>query len=259
MRRSPYARLAGAALASAGLIGLAACASEPEAAPEPAPVETATPTASPTPSATDEAEPVLFTLSARARATDGTSLDLTLTAHPPVAADDDTDLRGDFAARCAATGAKSPSSPMSPLTELTLSSYGASLVPIDLEVGGDGYTLASPVAVSAGSVYSAQVAEGDSIVLVQSGPTCNNVYQLTGSGENEMVLDFESGTSTPDDTLWAYGHYGFSVPTESGTTLETCAGSLGDAVSAADLVGVPGWDAGVDATGVSCAIGYVGE
>ncbi len=239
------------------LSGCAATA-EPEAA---APPPSSAP--SPTPSATASAEPPtepLFVISARVRAIDNTSIDISLSAMPALASTD-RDARAlatEFVDACSELGGTSVSSADTPVSLDSLEKFGSSLVRFDFASSPEDKTFYAPVDLSLGSVYYPEVASGDNITEVEQSTTCTGRYQVTGSGPATAIANFETGTATPDTEQWRYGHYGFSVPFESGASIEACSVELSpDALMT--VTDIPGWEPGSDSTGISCGTGYRGE
>lgn len=248
----------GAVLTLLAAMTLAGCAAE--AAPEPSPTPSAaepTPEPSVEPEETDDA---LFTVSAKVRAVDGTTIDISLSGHSPVASTDPeaSDLVSEFIELCSAMDGRSVSDVASPVSEDSLAQFGASLMKLEYTSTPEGRTFFAPVDLTLGSLYYAEVASGDGILTVESNDTCTGRYQLTGSGSGTAIAEYESGNTTPDLGQWRYGHYGFSVPFESGATIEACRVVVGD-LALEDVADIPGWDPGSDATGISCGIGYAGE
>ena len=242
-----------------GALGLSACSGA--AVPSPS----ATDSASPSPSATasalpDDAESELFTVSAKARASDGTTLDLVLTGYLPLASTGAAaeDLRNDFLGECADAGGMSLFDTGRAVSEQTLTEFGSSLMRIDYSVSPEGHTLTSLVDVIAGIDNFPVVATGDSLELVQSTDTCLNRYVLTGSGAGSFIANFQTGEVNPDVQQWRFGSYGFTVESDSGATLESCDVTVSE-LGRADLGDVPGWPDGAVGTGISCGTGFTGE
>lgn len=252
--------------ASASFLVLLVVAALTSCTPTPAAEPTATKTAeAPTPSPSsspvaEDADDVVFTILAKVRATDGTTMDISLIGHTPVPAADKkgTRLAEEFADKCAELDGYSVSDAAVPVSFQSLVDFGSSLMRIDYEVTPDGHTLFSPVDLELGSPYFAEIVSGDGVVPVSTNRTCTGGYQLTESGSGYAVSNFESGTTAPDPGQWVFGHYGFTVPFESGASIESCRVEVSD-LAQDDVADVPGWEPGSDATGISCGTGYRGE
>lgn len=252
-------RVAGAMTLLLAVATLAGCATPSE----PEPSATPTPTAEPSPSSTaepEEPDDTLFTVSAKVRAIDGTTLDISLTGHVPLEADSSeaSDLVSDFLDQCSAMDGRSVSDATTPVSEETLARFGSTLMRIDIAATPEGHTFFAPVDLNLGSQYFAEVASGDAVIPVSSNDTCTGSYQLTGSGTGTAIANYESGNENPDAGQWRFGHYGFSVPFESGATIEACRPVV-TKLALSTLDDVPGWEVDSDSTGISCGIGYVGE
>jgi len=247
---------------AAALIALTLTACVPAAAPATEPSATAeAPAPSPSSSpVSDETDDVLFTILAKVRATDGTTMDISLIGHSPVAASDrdGTALAETFVDACTEMSGYSVSDASVPVSFQSLVDFGSSLMRIDYETTPAGHTLFAPVDLELGSPYYAEVASGDGIVPVSTNRTCTGGYQLTESGSGFAVSNFESGSTIVDPGQWAFGHYGFSVPFESGASIESCRVEVSD-LAKESVADVDGWEPGSDATGISCGIGYRGE
>lgn len=256
----PPAHIARVVVSFVALLTLAGCTSAPAAEPAPEPTPTAEPTAEPEPEKTAEPDDVLFTVSAKVRAIDGTTLGISLTGHEPVASTDRAaaPLVDDFVEQCAALEGRSVSDVSTLISEESLQTFGSSLLRIDLESSPEGETFVAPVDLALGSPYFAKVASGDRVQAVDTTTTCTGRYQMTGSGTGTAITNYESGNARPDLDQWAYGHYGFTVPFESGATIEACRVVVTE-LAASTVEDIPGWDPGSDATGISCGIGYRGE
>lgn len=237
---------------------LTSCTAEP--VPKPT-VEAEAP--APTPSSSpveEEADDVVFTILAKVRATDGTTMDISLIGRTPVPAADKkgTRLAAEFADKCAEMDGYSVSDASVPISFQSLVDFGSSLMRIDYSVTPVGHTLFSPVDLELGSPYFAEIVSGDGVVPLSPNRTCTGGYQLSESGSGYAVSNFESGTSAPDPGQWVFGHYGFSVPFESGASIESCRVEVTELAQDA-VADVPGWQPGSDATGISCGTGYRGE
>lgn len=256
----PPARSVRVAVALVALLTLAGCTSAPAAEPEPEPTATVEPTREPEPETTAEPDDVLFTVSAKVRAIDGTTLGISLTGRSPVASTDTAaaPLVEDFVEQCVALEGRSVSDASVPISEESLASFGSSLLRIDLASSPEGETFVAPVDLVLGSPYYAKVAFGDRVQEVETNATCTGRYQMTGSGSGTAITNYESGTTLANLRQWAYGHYGFTVPFESGATIEACRVVVTE-LAASVVDDIPGWDPGSDATGISCGIGYRGE
>ena len=240
---------------------VAGCSSTPQEPDAAAPTSAAEPSASPSESAPAEVETEpLFVVSARVRAIDGTSIDISLTAHAPVASTsrEGADLAEEFVDACSQLDGMSVSNVDTPVSLDSLEQYGSSLVRFDIVSTPEGKTFYAPVDLGLGSVYFPEVASGDAIVEIDQNSTCTGRYQVTGSGTATAIANYESGAAAPDLEQWRYGHYGFSVPFESGATIEACRVEISDD-ALPSLTDVPGWEPGSDATGISCGTGYRGE
>lgn len=246
-------------MALAVLVGSSACSGAPSSSPSPAQSASASPSATAS-ALPDDPESELFTVSARARASDGTSLDLMLTGYLPLASTDAAaeDLRDDYIAECAGAGGMSLFDTATPVSEQTLTDFGSALMRIDYSVSPERHTLTSLVDVVAGIDNFPVVAVGDSLELVQSTDTCLNRYVLTGSGTGSFIANFETGEVNPDVQQWRFGSYGFTVAADSGATLETCDVTVSE-LGRQDLGDVSGWPDGAVGTGISCGTGFTGE
>jgi hypothetical protein len=232
---------------------LAGCAPPAPKAPKPATPAPAT-AAPQTPSATpEEPSDVLFTISATARATDGSRVGITITAHRPVAYSDPkvSDLTDDFLGGCPTDASGSP------LTEKTLAATGSALMPLTLTSNRPGQTFVAPIQLFLGGPYTTQTVSGTGIVPPAEG--CTGVYTWMKSGNARALIDFQTNESVPDVTMWRYAHYGFVVTPESGATIESCNVTITPLGAKADLSTIDGWDPSMAATGTSCGIGYSGE
>ena len=248
------------AVSFGALLVLAGCTSAPAAEPVAEPTPTVEPSKEPEPEKTAEPDDVLFTVSAKVRAIDGTTLGISLTGREPIASTDTAAarLRNDFVEQCAALDGLSVSDAAVPISEESLATFGSSLLRIDLASSPEGETFVAPVDLALGSPYYAKVASGDKVQAVDTTETCTGRYQITGSGSGTAITNYESGGPQPDLDQWAFGHYGFTVPFESGATIEACQVVVTE-LAAPIVEDVPGWDPGSDATGISCGIGYRGE
>ncbi len=264
---------------------LAGCAQSPAVAPS-APV--ASPSASP--SATPDAKPedILFVVAAKARAVDGTTIDLELTGHLPVDATEPgaAPLVTELAAGCAAMlpeGAEAPTPSGSPpagepgddagtgatgtgadgagapprFTAEALEAAGSALMRVTVTSTPRGLTFVAPLELGLGSAYAPKVARGDGVLSLVSNDGCLGHYQASTSGTVTAVTDYETATNVPDPDLWITGFYGFGVPVDSGATIESCTAEL-TPLGTETASGQPGWDAPL-VTALSCGIGYIGE
>ncbi len=258
----PLARSVRVAVSIGALLALAGCTSAPATAPEPEPSATVEPSPEPAPAPEKTAKPddVLFTVSAKVRAIDGTTLAISITGREPVASTDTAaaPLVEDFVEQCTALEGRSVSDASAPISEESLAKFGSSLMRIDLASSPEGETFVAPVDLALGSPYYAKVASGDKVQAIDTTTTCTGRYQMTGSGAGTAITNYESGRTLPDLSQWAYGHYGFTVPFESGATIEACRVVVTE-LATPTVEDVPGWDPGSDATGISCGIGYRGE
>ncbi|MFP7762099.1 hypothetical protein [Marisediminicola sp. LYQ134] len=259
-RLAPRTATIGSALVilSAGL--LTGC-TPPSATADPPPSAPAAPEVTPTPSPSIvEPDTTLFTVSAKVRAIDNTTVDISLTGFEPVPSTDPraADLVEMLVDGCRAMDAASVSDVTAPVSAASLAEYGSSLMRLDYTATPEGHTFFAPVDLQVGSPYFGRIVSGENVAEVVTNTTCTGRYQLTGSGEATAVSNYESGRSVPDDDQWIYGHYGFTVPFESGATIEACSVEVSDL--AAESVGdVPGWEPGSDRTAISCGIGWLGD
>ncbi|MCY7326636.1 MAG: hypothetical protein LH605_10965 [Microbacteriaceae bacterium] len=242
------------------LLSLAGCTSAPAAESEPEPTATVEPSQEPEPEKTAGPDDVLFTVSANVRAIDGTTLGISLTGRKPIASTDRaaSTLVGAFVEQCVALEGRSVSDVSTPISDESLATFGSSLMRIDLASSPEGEAFVAPVDLVLGSPYYAKVASGDNVQAVDTTDTCTGRYQITGSGSGTAITNYESGVTLPNLGQWAYGHYGFTVPFESGATIEACRVVVSE-LAEPIVEDVPGWDPGSDATGISCGIGYRGE
>ena len=242
------------------LLTLAGCTSAPAAEPEPTPEPTVEPSKEPVAEKPAEPDDVLFTVSAKVRAIDGTTLGISLTGRTPVAATEKSaaTLVDSFVEQCGALDGRSVSDASTQISPESLATFGSSLLRIDLASSPEGETFVAPVDLLLGSPYYAKVASGDKVQAIDTTDTCTGRYQMTGSGMGTAITNYESGGTLPDLDQWAYGHYGFTVPFESGATIEACQVVVTE-LATPTVDDVPGWDPGSDATGISCGIGYRGE
>ena len=219
------------------------------------PTASASATASPhAPSAAPEKpSDVVFTINATARATDGSRVGMTLTAHRPVSYSDPevADLTTEFLDKCPTdvSGVQ--------LTKERLAATGSALMPITLSSNRPGQTFVAPVQLFLGGPYTTQTVFGSGIVPPAEG--CTGVYTWMESGDAHALVDFQTNESVPDVTMWRYAHYGFVVTPESGATIESCTVTITPLGATADLSKIDGWDPSMAATGTSCGIGYSGE
>jgi hypothetical protein len=249
----PHARMGALAILCAALV-LAGCAATSTAKPSAAPTAPAPTPAAPSPTPTvEDTSDVLFTISANARATDGSTVGLLLTAHAPLASDDPKAqaLRTDFLAGCPTDAYGTP------LTEKTLADTGSALMALTLSSNRPGQTLLAPIQLFLGGPYTTQTVSGPGIVAPSEG--CTGVFTWTKSGDAKALVNFQSNASIPDTTMWRYAHYGFVVAPESGATIESCEVNITTLGADAGLKDIHGWDPSTAATGVSCGIGYSGE
>jgi hypothetical protein len=245
----PYA----CALATLALV-LTGCAASPST-PAPAVSAPATPTSTPEPSAAapDTVDDVLFTISATARATDGSRVGILLTAHTPLAYSDPQvrTMSEAFLAGCPtdAYGQK--------LSEETLDQTGSALMRLDLTSNRAGQTFVAPVQLFLGGPYTTQTVTGAGIVPPAEG--CTGIYTWTTSESATALVHFQNNESDADTTMWRYAHYGFVVAPDSGATIESCDVTITPLGEKADVTQINGWDPSMAATGSSCGIGYSGE
>ncbi len=247
--------------ASIGVIGaltvaamLAGCAESKAAAPEPSR------SADPAPTSSASATPAkpsdtLFTVTANVRGKDGSTIAVQLTAHQPVpsTASGAKPLEAEFLKACGGDQGDG-----TPVTADTLAGGGSVLVSLDLASSVVGKPFAYPLDLSLGSPDTGWSASGKGITPTDSTAPCTSGYRWGTSGTAHGVADFESGSTEPDPTLWRFARYGFSVPFDSGATIEACTVNLTD-LARPIVAGVAGWDASAPASGIDCSIGYVGE
>ncbi|WP_346232355.1 hypothetical protein [Parafrigoribacterium mesophilum] len=196
---------------------------------------------------------MLFTINATARATDGSRVGVTLTAHLPVAYTDPAvrELSGEFLDGCPTDASGRP------ITEETLVDTGSALMPLTLTSNRPGQTFVAPIQLFLGGPYTTQTVSGAGIVPPAEG--CTGIYTWMKSGEAHALIDFQTNASVPDVTMWRYGHYGFVVAPESGATIESCSVTMTALGEQAGVSDIHGWDPATAATGTSCGIGYSGE
>lgn len=245
--------IAGALGALALLAVLAGC-SGPTSLAGPKSTPSATPTASATATAPATPKDVLFTISANVRDKSGNTIGIQLTAHKPVpySANAAKPLITEFTGACG-TGPGGTA-----VTADTLAANGSILVAMDLAANVTGKTFASPIELNLGNVYFGQYAAGKGISPIEPTQPCSSGYAWSTSGTGKVVADFESGNPGPDLTAWKNALYGFSVPTDSNSTIEACKVTLTDAAKST-VADVAGWDPTQAGTGYACTIGYVGE
>ncbi|MEO6505958.1 MAG: hypothetical protein ABIW36_01760 [Terrimesophilobacter sp.] len=232
---------------------LSGCATAAQTPPKPTTPATATASPQAPSAAPEKPSDIVFTINATARATDGSRVGMTLTAHRPVAYSDPAvaDLSRAFLDDCPtdASGAQ--------LTEETLAATGSALMPLTLSSNRPGQTFVAPVQLFLGGPYTTQTVFGAGIVPPADG--CTGIYTWMKSGDAHALVDFQTNESVPDVTMWRYAHYGFVVTPESGATIESCTVTITPLGAKADLSDINGWDPSKAATGTSCGIGYSGE
>ena len=215
----------------------------------------ASPTSSPEPSAAAPApaDDVLFPISAKARATDGSRVGMLLTAHTPVAYSDPPfkAMSRDFLADCPtdAYGVE--------LSDDSLSTSGSALMRLEVTSNRPGQTFVAPVQLFLGGPYTSQTVVGSGIVRPTEG--CTGIYTWTNSDNATALVHFQSNESIADTTMWRYAHYGFVVAPDSGATIESCDVTITPLGEKAEVTHINGWDPSMAATGSSCGIGYSGE
>lgn len=243
----------GCALGVVALL-LTGCAAAPTPGAPPASAP-ASPTSSPEPSAAapDPVDDVLFTISAKARATDGSRVGMLLTAHTPVAYSDPTfkTMSREFLAGCPtdAYGVE--------LSDDSLSKSGSALMRLEVTSNRPGQTFIAPVQLFLGGPYTTQMVVGSGIVRPAEG--CTGIYTWTNSDNATALVNFQSNESTADTTMWRYAHYGFVVAPDSGATIESCDVTITPLGEKTEVTHISGWDPAMAATGSSCGIGYSGE
>ena len=248
-----------AALSLVAAALLAGCSSTPAPEPSADSMSSAAPSAEQSlPPAEPDTE--LFRVEAKARAVDGTTMDIALIGHQPVPATDADaeELAEDFLSACEESGGLSVTQAGAVVTERSLAQFGSSLMRIDYSATPDDQTLFAPIEVIVGIDNLARIGTGDALQLLQETDTCLNRYLLVESGAGAFIANFETGSADPDPTQWTFGSYGFTVPVDSGATLESCAVTISD-LGASELAGVPGWPSGEVGTGISCGTGFTGE
>jgi hypothetical protein len=245
--------ITGAVTASLIMAVLAGCSSSP---PDADP--SAAPSATPTPSASSSGAPnpkeVLFTISAKVRDKTGNTIAIELIAHTPLPYSDRDakPLVTEFVSACS-TGAGA-----APVTAETLAAQGSILLPMDLASSTTGKQFAHPITVTLGNVYYGQSVTGKGIAATDPAYPCSSGFVWTTSGSGRAIADFQSGNPGPDLSLWKNALYGFSVPTDSQTTIEACKVTLSTAAKTT-VADMPGWDPSQAAMGYACTIGYIGE
>lgn len=243
------AGIAGVVIASAVLAG---CSAESLIAARPS----STPTAAPAPqvSATTAPSDALFTISANVRSKTGSTIAIRLTAHKPIAYSNSKvkGFQSDFLKACGAGVGGNP------VTADSLAANGAVLLPIDLASSVTGVPFVFPIDLALGSPYFGQMATGRGITAADPTLDCYGGYRWSTSGTAHAIAEFESGNPGPDLSLWRFAFYGFTVPVDSGATIEACKISLSDAATKA-VEGVEGWNPNAGGSGVACGIGYAGE
>ncbi len=220
--------------------------------------QSAAPTTPPTPSASSSEAPkpkdVLFTISAKVRDKTGNTIAIELIAHKPLPYSDSAakSLVSEFVRACG-NGAGG-----TPVTAQTLAANGSILLPMELTSSTNGKQFAYPIDLTLGNVYYGQYVLGKGIAATDPQHPCSSGFTWTTSGSGRVIADFESGIPGPDLSLWKNALYGFSVPTDSQSTIEACKVTLTDAAKTT-VAGMTGWDPSQAATGYYCTIGYLGE
>ncbi len=239
---------------------LSGCAGGQATSPTEAPPSSAAP--SPEDPVEEDVEPdtVLFTVDAAARAVDGTTLALSLIGYQPIVSTDpeSSELRDEFLTACLDAGGASISEAGTQVSEQSLAEHGSSLMRIEYSATPEGEPLVAPVQAIVGIENFALVGDGEGLQSVGSTETCLNRYQLTESGSGGFVANYETGTSDADPTQWVFGSYGFTVPVDSGATLESCVVTITE-LGREDIGATEGWQDGAVGTGISCGTGYQGE
>lgn len=244
------AGIAGVVIAS---VVLAGCSSTSLVAAHPSPSISvdAGPTVSPPPAGPSD---VLFTVAANVRSKTGATIAIQLTAHKPLAYSNSKvkPFEADFLKACGAGVGGNP------VTTETMAANGSILLPIDLASSVAGKPFVYPIDLSLGSPYFGQAVSGKGVVAADPTQACYGGYRWTTSGTAHALADFESGNPGPDLDLWRFAFYGFTVPVDSGATIEACKVTLSD-FATTTVEGVDGWDPNALASGIACGIGYAGE
>ncbi|MDQ1596839.1 MAG: hypothetical protein QOI70_263 [Microbacteriaceae bacterium] len=213
-------------------------------------------TAAVQPSASPSAAPkdVLFTISANVRDKTGSTIAIQLTAHTPrpYSSLDAKPLISEFVRSCGGGIGGTPITPES------LAANGSILLPMDLASSATGKTFVYPVGLNLGSSYFGQSAIGKGIAPADATRPCYNGYSWSKSGTGHAIADFETSIPTPDPTIWKYAYYGFTLPPDSGATIEACSVTLSPQ-AVKTVVGVDGWDPTKAGSGIACGVGYMGE
>jgi hypothetical protein len=232
---------------------LSGCAAPAPTAPKPTTPAPATPSPQAPSAAPEQPSDVLFTIGATARATDGSRVGITMTAHRPLAYGDTkvADLTDDFLDECPTDASGTQ------LTEKTLAATGSALMPLTLTSNRPGQTFVAPIQLFLGGSYTTQTVLGTGIVPPAEG--CTGVYTWMESGDARALIHFQTNESVADVTMWRYAHYGFVVTPESRATIESCDVTITPLGAKAGLDDIDGWDPSMAATGTSCGIGYSGE
>src|SRR5690606_25530266 len=152
---------------------------------------------------TTEPEPsdVLFTLSAKVRATNGDTITIGLVAHEPRAWNDPelSDLADQFLRRCA-TG-----NGIAPIDEAYLRAQGVSLMHIEFTSDSPDHQFASPLELYFGNAYFARAAFTDAVVTAGGNTDCYEGATWLFTNNAYGVSAFESGSTTPDPSQWQFG------------------------------------------------------
>lgn len=216
-------------------------------------VSTSEPTEEPTaPSAPDD---VLFTLSAKVRATNGTTITIGLIAHEPRAWNDPeiSALADQFVQRCA-TG-----NGITPIDEAYLTAQGASLMYVEFTSDSPDHQFESPLELYFGNVYFARAAFTDAVVTAGGNTDCYEGATWLFTNNAYGVASFETGSATPDTSQWQFGSYGFQVLPGVNASIESCVKVITPLGADSGVESVSGWDVSRHDGDKACGIGYIGE
>lgn len=254
--------LARSVLVCAVIVALSGCASGSAAEPSTPPPSTAPPEQAEPDEGEDpeESDSVLFTVDAAARAIDGTTVALSLVGHQPIVSTDPaaSELAEEFLTACLDAGGQSISEAGRQVSAQSLAEHGSSLMRIDYGGTPEDQALLAPVQMIVGIENFPLTGAGDGLQSVGATETCLNRYQLTRSGSGRFVANYETGISDADPTQWVFGSYGFTVPIDSGATLESCTVTI-TTLGREGIADTEGWQEGDVGTGISCGTGYQGE
>ena len=232
------------------------CASPADGEPQPTDGPT-TPTTEPTTEPTVEPEPddVLFTLSAKVRATDGTVITIGLIAHEPRVWNDPgiADLADEFLQRCAGGNG------ITPIDETYLTEQGASLMLVEFTSDSPDHQFTTPLELYFGNPFFARAAFTDAIVTAGGSTDCYDGATWLFTNDAYGVSAFETGTMTPDTTQWQFGSYGFQVLPGTSATIDSCVKTITALGVDSGVESISGWDVSRDDGNTACGIGYISE